>query len=230
MFCYAHLTPDAGFCAECGNPKEGVRCTDCGILSIFDFCTQCGKPLTDGAHAALELAKSDPVAKKLVDSIQESAAIESELAELEALIKSEGLNDVAAAPIQSKMGKFSASKMAALLNTSTSMDAAAARKAEEAKKANEISKRKEDEKKQAAARAAQQRIAELQNQKAKALADAEDAQRALQNKTFQTQQEARRFHNALKLTSMGWQCNYSGMIHTDGPNGCAEPLLGGRWV
>ena len=233
MFCYAQLPPDADFCAECGNPKEGIMCHACGILSIFDFCSKCGKPLTEGAVAALELAKKDPDAKKLVDSIQETIAIEAELAEIEALIQSGG-GDVdieTAPPSQSKMGKFSDSKMAALLKTGTNMDAAAARKADEARKIEERTKRQEEEKRQNAIQAAQARKADLERQKAKALADAEEAQRILQNKTFQSQQEARRFHNAVRMVGpRKWRCNAYGTLHDNGPNDCAEPLRGGHWV
>jgi len=251
VFCYAALDPNAAFCAECGNPKEGIKCPDCGNLSIFDFCTKCGKPLTEGAALALELAKSDPDAKKLLDSIQETAAIETELAGLEALINSPlpsgsfndiPPDDVPAPPVKKSL--FTDSQLSAIIKTAENREAAAARQAEAVKKARDFERKQEEEKKreeQAIARKAaekarkeaEERRKELEIQRAKAKADAEEALKQLQNKTFLNQQEARRFYNAVKTLGIspdGWLCNTYSTLHTDGPNGCANPSGGGCWI
>ena len=231
MFCYAQLPPDAAFCAECGNPKDGIICPDCGILSIFDFCSKCGRPLTEGAIAAMELAEKDPDAKKLVDSVKETIAIDTELDEIEALLQSEGLSETGPSPVKSKMGRFSDSKMAALLKTGSDADASAARKADEARKEEERVKKQDDERKLSMIRDAQARKADLERQRAKAQADAEEAQRILANKTFQSHQDARRFHNAMKIVGpRKWRCNAFGVDHDNGPNDCANPAQGGRWI
>ena len=251
-FCYAHLDPNADFCAECGNPKGGVKCPGCGNFSIFDFCSKCGIPLTEGAALAIELAKNDPNAKKLLDSIQQTAAIETELAELDALINSApvfsddgpspSFDDTPAPPVKKSL--FSDSQLSAIMKTAEDRDAAAVRQAEAAKRAHEFERKQEEEKrrveeaaaKKAAEKArkeAEERRKALEIQRAIAKADAEEALKQLQNKTFLNQQEARRFYNAVKTLGIspdGWLCNTYGTLHTDGPNGCANPNGGGRWV
>ena len=110
-FCYADLSSgDALFCPECGKPKDGIPCPNCGTLSIFDFCSKCGKPVTEEAIAELKHAQEETasqassaapeVAKKTFVSNQEARrwynaqavaqtdGIEMELAQLEALINS----------------------------------------------------------------------------------------------------------------------------------------------
>jgi predicted amidophosphoribosyltransferase len=106
-FCYADLSSDdALFCPECGKPKDGIPCPHCGTLSIFDFCSNCGKPVTEEAIADLQLARDEraaapEAAKKTFSSHQEArrwhnvhrpaaqtAEIKAELAQLEALINS----------------------------------------------------------------------------------------------------------------------------------------------
>jgi len=252
VFCYANLDPSAAFCAECGNPKEGIKCPDCGNLSIFDFCTKCGKPLTEGAALALELAKNDPDARKLLDSVQETVAIEAELAELDALINSSPPpgsfldnippDDVPAPPIKKSL--FSDSQLSAIMKTAEDREAAVVRQAEAARRADEFQRKQEEVKKReqaiaadkaaaVARKEAEERRRNLELQRAKAKADAEDALKQLQNKTFLNQQEARRFHNAMKTLGIppdAWLCNAYGTYHTDGPNGCANPGGGGRWV
>jgi hypothetical protein len=71
----------------------------------------------------------------------------------------------------------------------------------------------------------------LDRQKEKEIADAMAASARCRSKIFLSHQDARRFHNAMRPARVsGWLCNYSGTIHYDGPNGCAEPALGGYWV
>ncbi|MDR0313637.1 MAG: hypothetical protein LBI14_08560 [Treponema sp.] len=50
---------DALFCPECGKPKDGIPCHHCGNLSIFDFCSVCGKPVTEEAIADVQRAKKE---------------------------------------------------------------------------------------------------------------------------------------------------------------------------
>lgn len=245
MFCYAHLEHDADFCEECGNPRNGIKCPSCGNLSIFDFCTKCGKPLTENAAKAFELAKTDPDARALVDSIQETVSIEAEMAKLEILINEPPPEFTPIAiekPQERKMGRFSDSKMAAILKTDQNMDSAAARKAEEQKRADDHAKKvAEDNQKvenerlqrvhEREVKEAQERMRKLEEEKARALAAAAEARAKLKLKTFTSHQEARCFHNARKPASpRGWLCNYASCLHEDGPNGCYCPSQGGEWV
>ena len=226
-FCYAHLPPDAEFCPECGNPKDGIQCPHCGALSIFDFCPKCGKPLTEGAAQALQLAKDDPDAQAVVEAVEQSVKIEAELAELKALIDSEppvdtspptvdSIPPVDIAPPPVKRERFSANQMAAIMNTEKNMEDAAARRAEAEKRAQEEAKRQQEEQEQREARAReaarkreenarqakiQEAIARkeaLERQKEAALAAAIQASAKVRERKFHSHQDARRFHNAMR--------------------------------
>jgi hypothetical protein len=228
-FCYTALAPDAEFCPECGNPKDGVKCPHCGTLSIFDFCTTCGKPLTEGAHLALELAKKDPDAKAIVESVAQTVTIEAELAKLKEIISS-APPPAATAPPPPKKERFSASKIAAVLQTEVNMDAAAARREEEQRKEQEFARLQEEHKRENEIREAEAKIRELEKQKKEALDAAAAARDRFKHKQFLTNQEARRFHNASRPSGCkGWLCNFTNTVHPDGPNGCDEPRHGGVW-
>ncbi|MDR3019978.1 MAG: zinc ribbon domain-containing protein [Treponema sp.] len=231
-FCYANLSHDAVFCPDCGNPKDGIPCPKCHNLSIFDFCTTCGIPLTEGGQAALELAQSDPDAKTMVESFQQAASIEAEIAKLESLISDAPETLTALPPIREKKERFSNLQMAAVLKSEQNIDIAAVRRAEDEKRAAESAKRKEEEKRQAAIAEAAEKKRALERQKAEALEAAQKAMMKFKDKQFLTHQEARRFHNAIKPAGddvAGWLCNFTNTVHPDGPNGCDEPGHGGYW-
>ena len=229
-FCYTALDPQAGFCPECGNPKDGIKCPDCGNQSVFDFCTKCGKGLTEGAQAALDLAETDPDAKMLVESKVQVASIAEEIAKLEELIKDAPVITITEEPPKPKEGRFSASKMAALLKNEQNINAAALRKAEEEKNAADLAKSIADKDKQEKVLQAIAQKQELERQKQKAIADAQAALESFRSKQFLTHQDARRFFNARKPPNpSGWLCNFTNTVHTDGPNGCDEPCHGGYW-
>jgi membrane protein involved in colicin uptake len=222
------MAPGAEFCPECGNSRDGIQCPDCGNLSIFDFCTKCGKPLTEGAKMALEQAKNDPDAKAMVEAVQQAAGIEEELAKLNAIIAAEPVT----APPRVKKERFSDAQMAAILKTEQNMDAAALRRAEDEKKMAETAKKDAEAKKLAAIQEAIAKKNALEKQQADAFAAAEAALMKFKNKTFISHQEARRFHNAIKPCGddvSGWLCNFTNTVHSDGPNGCDEPGHGGYW-
>jgi hypothetical protein len=228
-FCYTELEPGSVFCNECGNPKDGIKCPDCGNNSIFDFCTNCGKALTEGAQAALELAASDPDAKMVVESAVQAASIEAEIAKLEKLIQ-EAPEPIIEEPPKPRTGRFSDSKMAAILKTDQNMDSTALRKAEEETKTADMAKAREAIEKQEKVREAAAKKQELEKQKTQAIAAAQAALENFKNKQFLTHQDARRFHNAMRPGNpSGWLCNFTNTVHPDGPNGCDEPCHGGYW-
>jgi predicted amidophosphoribosyltransferase len=227
-FCYSPMPSEAAFCPECGNPKDGIPCPQCGKLSIFDFCTSCGIPLSDGAKAALELAATDPGAKKMIEAVQEVVSIEAELAKLNELINT--IPEVPPAPPQVKKERFSAVQMASLLKTDVNMDAAAVRRADEERKAAEAAVKKAEEERRAKIREAETRKEELEKQKRDAFAAAQEEAQKIKFKTFITHQSARAFHNARRpKNTVGWLCNFTNTIHPEGPNGCDEPGHGGYW-
>jgi len=245
VFCYAHLDSNAAFCEECGNPRDGIVCPGCGSLSIFDFCTKCGKPLTEGAAKAIALAKSDPDAKAFVESIQETVNINSEIEELTALLNEIPIAPPSATPAkpqERKMGRFSDSKMAAILQTDQNMDGAVKRRADEQRKADEHAKTQADAAQQAETerlqrvhdkkvKEAQARLEALEKERQKALAAAAEARARLKSKIFPSNQDARSFHNAMRpVNPRGWLCNYADVLHEAGPNDCHCPSQGGEWI
>jgi len=227
-FCYAELAPNAVFCPECGNPKDGIQCPNCGALSIFDFCTKCGTPLTEGAIKTVELAKDDPDARKMVAAVEQAVTIEAELAKLEALINSEPPASPAPPPV--KRSLFSDRQLSSIMKTGENREGAVIRHAEEEKKANEMARMHEEQKRQTEIRDAKVRKEALEKQKEEAIAAAAAAMMKFQSKTFLSHQDARRFHNAMRpAKTSGWLCNYTNTVHFDGPNGCDQPGLGGYW-
>jgi hypothetical protein len=219
-FCYAELSAEAAFCPDCGNPKNGIVCQTCGTLSIFDFCSGCGTPLSEGARAALEQSKNTPEAKAVVDAIQKSATIESELAELENIINNAPEPETAP-PVRKVF--FTEQKMAAIMKTDQNREAAAQRRVETEKKQQEneqLAKIKE----------ATARKAELERQKAVAIEELSAAARKFASKTFLSHQEARRWHSAHHHpNAVGWLCNFTNTVHLypAGANDCDQPGLGG---
>jgi len=227
-FCYTELAPDAVFCPECGNPKDGIQCPDCGALSIFDFCTKCGKPLTEGAALALEYAKDDPDAHDMVAAIEQTVTIEAELAKLEVLINAEPPAKPAPPPVRKSL--FSDQQLLSIMKTSENREGAVLRRAEEDKRAEETARMHEEQKRQTEINKAKVLKETLEKQKEKAIATAESAKTKFRNKTFATHQGARRFHNAMRpYRTSGWLCNFTNTVHFDGPNGCDQPGLGGYW-
>jgi predicted amidophosphoribosyltransferase len=209
-FCYADLSSsDALFCPECGKPRDGIPCPNCGTLSIFDFCSKCGKPVTEEAIAELKHAQAEMAnhassgaqeEKKTFSSNQEArrwfnaqaaaqtAEIEAELAKLETSLNSEPEPEdteeeaPASAPVRKSI--FSDKQMASIRKTGAAVDEVA-RKRIEAEEAER--KRKEEERK---------RKEELERQ----------------------------------LRSRAWRCHAYGTLHPGGPNECADPSRGGQWV
>ena len=213
-FCYADLSSDdALFCPECGKPKDGIPCPNCGALSIFDFCSKCGKPVTEEAIAELKHAQASSMepeaAKKTFNSNQDArrwynaqaaahtTGIETELAQLEALINSEpepkepeDIKDEA--PVPARKSLFSDRQMESIRKTGAAVDEITRQRieAEEAER-----KRKE---------------AERQRQ----LKEAQERKEALER----------------QLRARGWRCNAYGVVHPGGPNECGDPSRGGQWI
>jgi len=230
-FCYAGLSSDdALFCPECGKPKDGIPCPHCGTLSIFDFCSKCGKPVTEEAIAELKHAQEEmasqassatpETAKKTFNSNQEARrwynaqaaaqtdGIETELAQLEALINSEPelepeeeeIEDEA--PVPAKKSLFSDRQMESIRKTGAVVDEITRQRLEAERIAEEKRKAEEAERKR--------KEAERQRQ----LKEAQERKEALER----------------QLRARAWRCNAYGAIHPGGPNECADPSQGGQWV
>jgi chemotaxis protein histidine kinase CheA len=215
-FCYAELDDDAGFCPECGKPKEGISCPHCGNLSIFDFCPKCGKPVTEEAIAEVQTAQAEGAPVPLDPQIAE---MEAELARLETLINAEPIpepaiddNDVydpdddyvakepepviEEEPVRKSF--FSDSQMASIRQSGAAIDEAQRQRAEAAEKARIAEEQRQreaarlaEEKRQrqeAAQKAAQQAAQKAAQQAAQRAAD--EAERQRQIRDAQAQKEA----------------------------------------
>ena len=153
------------------------------------------------------------------------------------------------APPPVRRERFSDRQMAAISNTDKNIEDAANRRAEEEKRIQEEARRRvaEEERKakireakareEARIREEQEireaiaRMEALERERERAIAAAIEASEKCRRKRFSSHQESRRFHNAMRPgRTSGWLCNYSDTIHSDGPNGCAEPSQGGYWV
>jgi len=229
-FCYADLSSDdALFCPECGKPKNGIPCPNCGTLSIFDFCSKCGKPVTEEAIAELKHAQEEmasqassaapETAKKTFSSNQEARrwynaqaaaqtdGIETELAQLEALINSkpepeepEQIENEAPVPVKKSL--FSDRQMESIRKTGAVVDEITRQRFEAERIAEEKRKAEEAERKR--------KEAERQRQ----LKEAQERKEALER----------------QLRARAWRCNAYGAIHPGGPNQCADPSKGGQWI
>ena len=255
-FCYAEIPDEALFCPECGKPKDGIQCPHCGKLSIFDFCSGCGKPVTEEAVAELQRAQEalsaqaaapDTAVPKTFSSNQEArrwfsannhaqtAKIETELADLEALINSgpepvpkyepepEEIANPTPAPPPVRKPLFSDRQLESIRKTGAAVDEVtrqrieAERIAEEKRKAEEAErKRKEEERK----RQEEERKRQEEERRRR------EAERQRQIKEAQERKEALE----KLLRARAWRCNAYGSFHSGGPNECADPRMGGHWV
>ena len=236
-FCYADLSSsDALFCPECGKPKEGIPCPNCGILSIFDFCSKCGKPVTEEAIAELKHAQEEMAsriapekAKKTFNSNQEArrwynaqsaaqtAGIETELAQLETLINSlpepELIEDKKPSPPPIKKSFFSDKQIASIRKTGAAVDEITRQRLEAERIAEE--KRKEEE-----------RIAEEKRK----LEEAERKRKEEERQRQIREAQARKEELERRLRARSWRCNAYGVTHPGGPNECGDPSRGGHYV
>jgi hypothetical protein len=204
-FCYADLEEGAIYCPECGNPVAGIVCPKCGKLSYFDFCKHCNTPLTAIAKKMLEDIKNDPQEQEflhLFESVvpQETEEISTEKEELRRM--KEYIEKVEQSEKKKKTYRplFSEKQKESIKTLGKAAD-------EEVKRQEEERKKQEEEK---------QKLQALLYQ--------------MRNKTFSTNQDARRYYSAHKpIYTLGWCCNFTGTIHPC-PEDCAEPWHGGYWV
>lgn len=212
-FCYGELSDDDQFCPECGNPAKGIKCPNCGENNHFDFCTKCNTPLTEAAAEALDQLKNDPQIGEAIKGLEEIRALEKEIEE-----------ELQKATEQQKSDAEKEAKLNRLRNLEGFYK----------KSGNEQPKEKAQSKPQSLFGAGDEKRldavarkkAELDARKKQMLEKLENAQ----DKTFDTQQKARCFYNAIKPPgNLVWECNYVHAIHP-APHDCAKPNLGGKWI
>ena len=81
-YCGAPMEPGDEYCCECGNPRKGIVCPQCGTLNFRCFCSRCNLPLDELAVAEIEKAKRDPVFQKAQQLAQEMAELEEKIMEV----------------------------------------------------------------------------------------------------------------------------------------------------
>lgn len=216
-FCYAEFAPGQKFCTECGNPPEGIICSSCGRKSHFDFCPLCNIPLTEQASEVI---------LRIENSVEFQNILNEKSLKEDEVISVKTLADSPAVDKKSECNsKFQEEKLPAkgtfILNIKGNRNIAENMKVLEQSRHNIA----EEEKK----------ISEKKSKEA----EMKKLMEALREKTFATNQEARRFYGALKIlipkvvekqTPVGWRCNAFDVTHNEGPQGCADPSLGGTWV
>ncbi len=208
-FCYAPLDADARFCPACGNPVDGVVCPGCHKQRIFDFCPECNIPLTRQALELLEDLRKDAEISRLIEALGETSPVSA--------AGQEGLADKRTAGqevLEELKRYYGERKSKAKASSSASLFGSA--DFEEAMQ--QVSK-------------AQESDAKLKESQALSLL------KSVQKRTFNTNQEARRFFGALKVllpvmnkTLVGWLCNAYQCLHPEGPSACADPAPGGEWI
>lgn len=252
MFCYAHVWGDENYCGECGNPAGGITCPRCGKSSIFDFCSECGIPLSIQAKEMVLEAAQDPEFKETallfeqvlsddassVDCETNSESSVAETADIKQLqddqvLRLKSYRDSVHNQNQSEHPKKLASK--ALFSNDqrvciNQLNEEVAQEEEERHQEEERRRMEAEEKR---------RLEEERRRQAKKRFN--EAMRTLRGKTFSSNQEARRFFMnmiaglpeefSLKIADNGlqWQCNCCDVIHSS-PSECGDPSLGGVWL
>jgi len=222
-FCYAQVEEGQNFCADCGNPPEGIICRQCGQLSHFDFCPQCSIPLTEQAEETLEL-------------IQNSAEVQELLQINEDDLEPSGEPEEQTANELDKLTRYLAK-----------LDQQSQKKSKQSEPRKEGRKREKFVLQGDAGPNVEDRLKLLEqsphNEKQKAFLERKKEIQAMEmlknacTKSFANNQEARRFFEALRQSlfsalsrhPMGWMCNAYGVVH-DYPQECSATSRGGIWL
>jgi len=214
-FCYADVEESQKFCAECGNPPEGITCHSCGKLSHFDFCPQCNAALTERAHETIELIANSVEFQNLI-KINESENFNTNEKIKQSDIELEKLKNYLSKFAEQKPKKKNPFAINDIPNGNI----------EKNLKAVEQSKQH--------IQTEEQKVVLQQQKEIQALKLLEDTR----SKTFSSNQEARKFFGALKILlptviqkriPLGWRCNAYDVVH-DNPQDCADPANGGTWL
>jgi hypothetical protein len=253
-FCYAQIEEDQKFCGLCGNPPTGIRCDGCGQVRIFDYCPTCLLPLTEQARETTTHFLDDPLFHGLVacltdhgfkDTTENVASLQVDLAPLQPEAHQQylqlkayrealpALRSTPSRPVRRNLFPNDEAPAGA------GLDHLIVQEQERLQRIEEERKRQEEERK----RQEEERKRQEEERKRQLAQQISQIMTKFSNRTFPTQQEARRFFMGMlaslpkelageleKYQSAGWRCNAYGVVHSGGPDRCADPSRGGTWV
>ena len=78
-FCGNPMEMDDLFCGECGNPRKGIVCPECGTLNFRSFCRNCNHPLNPMAQDEMEKAAKDPTFQQICEVQKQIVELEEQL-------------------------------------------------------------------------------------------------------------------------------------------------------
>lgn len=222
-FCYGKITPEDKYCPECGNPAGGITCPKCGLLSNFDFCSNCNTPLTSLADEQLLKLQADPEQVQMQKLCKEIQQAESEMKELGALAAEQP-------QLQSKEEEERELRRAMLRNIDSYIKTVDPKRREESKlQPPQKTSPSPKESLRDSLKTAQD-TANRKNEIEKKKREAAEKLKGADSIKFPDPQNARRFFSATKpALPCRWHCNFADYIHPD-PSNCARPDLGGRWI
>ncbi len=213
-FCGAAMEEDENFCPDCGSPRGGVKCPNCGTLSHRSFCSHCNAPLNDVAREAVRQAKADPTFRR-------AEALAAELAELERQIESGGKSRAGLNTEVNEDARKAASRYASMFGDMVSIKVTDTMPRQNAPKSKVLTGNPLE----AAIAAYKAKAQELQQVISSMLPP-----------PSATPVEKRNFFCARKIMTVEmravrqeWVCNFCGCHHQQ-PSECAEPELGGTWI
>ena len=229
VFCYADIEENVNYCGECGNPPNGITCSQCGALSIFDFCAKCSIPLSIQAKAmAYENAK-DPAFQEVVSLFREAFAENS----------SAVTHEVDMSPLErelTKRNKQEEHESQLLKAYRDSVDQVSTHQ-----KTITVRKGIFSKEQICSINHLNEAIAKEEERLRQAKEQLEKAMRSLSGKTFTTNQDARRYFMSLVAglpediaqtiinNGLRWRCNAYDCTHNL-PSECAAPERGGVWL
>lgn len=243
-FCYSDLPVEAAFCVECGSPQAGFNCPRCGRHDFFDFCPGCGNALSEAAESALNALASDPLlaAEHLADSPAPSRD-DASPRPLSSDVVDEPPPVVPAPVAPARRRLFAPETFQAMPPEASRAPASSPAVDDPGVPTNSARADATRPSQDLLAELAAREQAALRLSQASATPSAKLMERPIEAmieeaaaRTFDSPQEARRFHMAFasrvassQRVPKAWRCHRYSCVH-QGPHQCSAPQFGGTWL